>query len=187
MTMHQKMFISLCFPFLICQSSFHFIFFFFLVSKYFSTVMCTTSLCYFFFFYIYFHMEFKTDFTISFSLFPSRFTAPHELTFLIISQNYSFSAKLANELKNNILHQLQIEAFLNNNEVSREWTILQMVKKKSLLWMTRKMSLKIAIDSFKIALKDQRQQRNHIDLLPFIQVIRWFYCYCQCQSKNVII
>lgn len=44
--------------------------------------------------------------------------APHELTFLIISQNYSFSANLANELKNNILHQLRIEAFLNNNEVS---------------------------------------------------------------------
>lgn len=47
------------------------------------------------------------------------FTEPHELTFLIISQNYSFSAKLANELKNNILHQLRIEAFLNNNEVSK--------------------------------------------------------------------
>ncbi|XP_055295645.1 beta-1,3-glucosyltransferase [Sitodiplosis mosellana] len=43
--------------------------------------------------------------------------APHELTFLIISQNFSFSAKLANELKNNILHQLRIEAFLNNNEI----------------------------------------------------------------------
>lgn len=46
------------------------------------------------------------------------FAAPHELAIIIISQNYSFSANLANELKNNILHQLRIEAFLNNNEVS---------------------------------------------------------------------
>lgn len=45
------------------------------------------------------------------------FAAPHELTFLIISQNYSFSANLAKELKDSILNQVQIDAFLNSNKV----------------------------------------------------------------------
>lgn len=62
-------------------------------------------------------------------LFVLFFAAPHELTFLIISQNNSFSANLANELKNNILHQLRIEAFLNNYEVSHmNW------KQKKSVW-----------------------------------------------------
>lgn len=49
--------------------------------------------------------------------------APHDLTFLIISQENAFSAKLANELKSSILNQVQIDAFLNNNEVIKRNTI----------------------------------------------------------------
>lgn len=56
------------------------------------------------------------------------FAAPHELTFLIISQNYSFSANLATELKQNILNQLRIEAFLNNNEVSHIYLLINQNK-----------------------------------------------------------
>lgn len=52
-----------------------------------------------------------------FVLLYNHLTAPHELTFLIISENNAFSAKLANELKSSILNQVQIDAFLNNNEV----------------------------------------------------------------------
>lgn len=52
-----------------------------------------------------------------FPLFVNIQTAPHELTFLIISEKNAFSAKLANELKSSILNQVQIDAFLNNNEV----------------------------------------------------------------------
>lgn len=59
----------------------------------------------------------KFNFFSSFFRFVHPQIAPHELTFLIISQKNAFSVKLANELKSSILNQVQIDAFLNSNEV----------------------------------------------------------------------